>query len=626
MSLLSRVVFFSVGFLLLITQLSCKQSSKKTDGVFEKNVLTIDQSFSSTGLNDKVKVSTKLHESDLKRANLKEFILKDTIVVKQKKSVISLGEYHKNPEAWFYIKIVNAGNTSRNLVVEESNHLRCDGLSLFTFDDKGVRNLGQVYRTTPLAERKIPFFVYAVPLKIAARDTLNLLIRSQRFHAYHEVSLSISDNKVFLNQLLNTFTFRLIDILLVVISTLILFILGWMFSDKKMLLLSLFLAVISISTSTFFGFIDWLMLYPNISIASTPIFMGFLNASYLPYASEVLKSVPKNEKWFKVIVYSLFSINICASCCYFLPLSWLIKIDTYLIMIIWILVIISTIWLIYWSIMALIRAKIYYFFVSVSIMLLPFLYEQIIILFLGDDFSLYLRVDLSIWLLVMISIVILSVFQLREKLVTRRKYDSNLNRLKESMEDIRKTEIEVIGRNLHDNVGNILASALGYLNLKSPNTDLSQHLVKEAINEIRFLSHNLVKDEDIPLSIKLETLIGRFNDFSNIMFTFDDFSAGKINVLEKTTQQNIYMITQEVLTNIIKHSKATEAYIQIFERENETLQVTIEDDGIGMQNFEESRGIGLKNINKRAKLSSLKLTVDSTPAGTNFIIETQKMP
>ena len=52
------------------------------------------------------------------------------------------------------------------------------------------------------------------------------------------------------------------------------------------------------------------------------------------------------------------------------------------------------------------------------------------------------------------------------------------------------------------------------------------------------------------------------------------------------------------------------------------IQITIEDDGIGMRDFTESGGIGLNNIRKRAKISNLKLTVDSTPAGTNFIIET----
>ncbi|GAB2637429.1 hypothetical protein GCM10027035_33930 [Emticicia sediminis] len=602
--------------------MGCKQSGKKTDGVFKSNVLTIDHDFSSEDLNDKVVVSTKFREADLKRKNLKYYILKNTTAADYKKSVIALGNYRKHPEGWFYIQIVNAGNTSRNLVIEESNHLRCDVLGVFTFNDKGVKKWGRVMRSTPLAERKIPFYVYAIPININASDTLNLLIQTQRFHAYHEVNLNVSSYDFALKQMLNTFIFRLIDVILIVISMLVLFILGWIFSDKKMLFLSLFLCVIAISMMIFFGFVDWLMLYPNLSVASTPVFMGFLNAAYLPYGMEIMKPVPKNEKWFKTLTYSIFIINILASSCYFLPLNWLHKIENYLVLLIWFLVIVSLIWLIYYSVIALIRAKIYYFFAAICVVIIPFLYEQIIVLFFEEDFSLYLRVNLSIWLVVIISIVVLSVFQLREKLVTRRKYDTNLNQLKESMEDIRKTEIEVIGRNLHDNVGNILASALGYLNLKSPNTDLSQHLVKEAINEIRFLSHNLVKDEDIPLSVKLETLIGRFNDFSNIMFIFDDFSVGKVNQLEKTTQQNIYMITQEVLTNIIKHSKATETFVQIFERENDTIQITIEDDGIGMRDFTESGGIGLNNIRKRAKISKLKLTVDSTPAGTNFIIET----
>ena len=274
-----------------------------------------------------------------------------------------------------------------------------------------------------------------------------------------------------------------------------------------MLLLSLFLCVIALSMTTFFGFMDWLMVHPNLSVGPMFVLVCFLNASYLPYGMEIMKPVPKNETWFKTVTYTLFVVNILASSCYLLPLGWLHQIETPLVLLIWFMVLMSVFWLMYYSFIALIRAKIYYFFGAVCVAIVPFLYEQIVAFFFEGDFSLYLRVNLSLWLLAVISIVVLSVFQLREKLVTRRRYDANLNFLKESMEEVRKIEVEAIGRNLHDNVGNILASALGYLNLKSPNTNLSQHLVKEAINEIRFLSHNLVKDEDIPLSIKLEALI-----------------------------------------------------------------------------------------------------------------------
>ena len=622
MSIRTKILLFSICVLLMFTHLGCKQSVKKNKGIFESNILTIDQDFSSENLNDKVLVSTKIRETDLKRTNLKAYILKNTTVANHKKSVISLGNYQKYPDGWFYIQLVNAGNTSRSLVMEELNHVRCDAMEVFTFNDKGLKKWGQVIRSTPLAERKIPFFVYAIPFQINAKDTLNLLIHTQRFYGYHEVNFTIASYDFSLRQILNTAISRLIQIVLVIISMLVLLILGWIFSDRKMLLLSIFLCVIAISMASFFGFMDWVMIHPNLSVGATPVLVGFLNASYLPYGMEIMKPVPKNETWFKTLTYTLFVVNILVSCCYFLPLNWFHQVDIPLVLLSWFLVLMSVYWLVYYSLIALIRAKIYYFFGAICFAIIPFLYEQIIAFFFEEDFSLYLRANLSIWLLAVISVVVLSVFQLRQKLVTRRKYDANLNFLKESMEDVRKTEIEVIGRNLHDNVGNILASALGYLNLKSPNTDLSQYLVKDAINEIRFLSHNLVKDEDVPLLVKLEALIGRFNDFSNIMFIFEDFSVGKINQLEKTTQQNIYMITQEVLTNIIKHSKATETFVQIFERENATIQITIEDDGIGIQNFAESGGIGLKNINKRAKISNLKLTIDSTPAGTNFIIET----
>jgi signal transduction histidine kinase len=90
-------------------------------------------------------------------------------------------------------------------------------------------------------------------------------------------------------------------------------------------------------------------------------------------------------------------------------------------------------------------------------------------------------------------------------------------------------------------------------------------------------------------------------------------------------QQNIYMITQELLTNIIKHAKATEASIQVFWREEGMLQFIIEDDGIGFLARGESTGIGLKNAFKRAEISQLKLSIDSSPQGTNFIIETPQI-
>jgi signal transduction histidine kinase len=66
------------------------------------------------------------------------------------------------------------------------------------------------------------------------------------------------------------------------------------------------------------------------------------------------------------------------------------------------------------------------------------------------------------------------------------------------------------------------------------------------------------------------------------------------------------------------------AYVQVFANENNTFQFIIEDDGIGMGNITKLKGIGLQNIESRAKLSKFKLSMDSNPTGTNFILETPK--
>ena len=97
MSIRTKIILFSSCVLLLFTHLGCEQSAKKKKGIFESNILTIDQDFSSEDLNDKVLVSTKLRENDLKRTNLREYILKNTTVANPKKSVIALGNYQEYP-------------------------------------------------------------------------------------------------------------------------------------------------------------------------------------------------------------------------------------------------------------------------------------------------------------------------------------------------------------------------------------------------------------------------------------------------------------------------------------------------------------------------------------------------
>lgn len=74
----------------------------------------------------------------------------------------------------------------------------------------------------------------------------------------------------------------------------------------------------------------------------------------------------------------------------------------------------------------------------------------------------------------------------------------------------------------------------------------------------------------------------------------------------------VYRITQELLNNAFKHSKAT--YIEVVFHFKENLYLIVEDNGIGMdkKNMEESgrKSLGLFNIQNRVQILSAAVTID----------------
>lgn len=86
-------------------------------------------------------------------------------------------------------------------------------------------------------------------------------------------------------------------------------------------------------------------------------------------------------------------------------------------------------------------------------------------------------------------------------------------------------------------------------------------------------------------------------------------------------QLTVYRIIQELINNIIKHSGATEAIVQI-NQHNKTLVITVEDNGKGFNYIKDKKGIGLLNIESRLSLVRGKMEVDSSESlGTSVYIE-----
>jgi signal transduction histidine kinase len=105
---------------------------------------------------------------------------------------------------------------------------------------------------------------------------------------------------------------------------------------------------------------------------------------------------------------------------------------------------------------------------------------------------------------------------------------------------------------------------------------------------------------------------------SNILkINFQNY--GELLTLNKDTETAIYRIVQEAINNIMKHSKASEAIVQI-NNHDDNLHITIEDNGIGFNTNNKYEGLGLKNIRSRVELLKGELTIDSNNKGTSIQI------
>ncbi|WP_299000154.1 sensor histidine kinase [uncultured Tenacibaculum sp.] len=194
--------------------------------------------------------------------------------------------------------------------------------------------------------------------------------------------------------------------------------------------------------------------------------------------------------------------------------------------------------------------------------------------------------------------------------------------------DGKETERKLIAEILHDNVSALLSSANMHLtatkkqfNGDTPQEiDKTQAIISEASQKVRDLSHNLVSS--ILLKFGLEYAIKDVTKkYSNSELKFD-VSAQNINRYNQEFEIKIFNVIQELINNILKHSKAQHAEIILKERKDQ-LTVLVKDDGVGFSTSSSSfsDGIGLNQIEARIQMMNGKLTINSKEnIGTSIYI------
>lgn len=182
-------------------------------------------------------------------------------------------------------------------------------------------------------------------------------------------------------------------------------------------------------------------------------------------------------------------------------------------------------------------------------------------------------------------------------------------------------ERQRIAQDLHDSMGGMLANIR--MTISANNSFHKENVIDkldQTIDEMRRISRNLMPEtlKNIGLEIALKELCETMTQ-KYFTIQFEAFNLSE-NIPFKT-QIALYRIAQESISNVTKYAQATNVIVQISQNNN-VLNLTIEDDGIGFDKSEIVYGLGLKNIQNRVQLINGTVEIASNKGeGTTINVE-----
>jgi PAS domain S-box-containing protein len=182
------------------------------------------------------------------------------------------------------------------------------------------------------------------------------------------------------------------------------------------------------------------------------------------------------------------------------------------------------------------------------------------------------------------------------------------NQIAEAVTDARDLERSDIGKELHDNVNQLLGVSRLYMTMAQRDDenremylDRSSEYTLTAIEEIRKLTKGLTANaiKDFGLTKAIDNICKDTMEANPIKI------SRRVDILIEDRMDNkfklaVFRIVQEQFNNILKHSGATKASLRLSQTKD-ILLLVISDDGSGFDTGEKRKGIGMTNIQTRAE-------------------------
>jgi signal transduction histidine kinase len=237
---------------------------------------------------------------------------------------------------------------------------------------------------------------------------------------------------------------------------------------------------------------------------------------------------------------------------------------------------------------------------------------------------------ISISMVILLLLIILFVYtRLKRQQITSLQQQQEINNLKAKMEG-EENERQRLARDLHDGIGGMLSTALMNTSIledenpairQSQTFDAIKTTIRETAVDIRKTANNLMPDPIIKLGLAEAISQYAFSIRKPTSIDTHIQTYGELDDLDLSMRLGVYRIVQELLHNVIKHSMATEAIVQVVANKN-MVGISVEDNGKGFDDKIENHGSGLKNLRQRVKDLGGKLSLQTAHGqGTVITIE-----
>ena len=179
--------------------------------------------------------------------------------------------------------------------------------------------------------------------------------------------------------------------------------------------------------------------------------------------------------------------------------------------------------------------------------------------------------------------------------------------------EIREETLAHVGRELHDNIGQLLS--LVKMNLASSKPEKvaeGKSMVNQVIKEVRALSQSLNLDWVESLSLP-DFIAQQLDKLKSAGFCETVFEMeGEMPLLSKDQKLVFIRTVQEVLNNAIKYAEPTRISAKVVV-EGKGLLVMVDDDGKGFDTEGPSKGMGMTNLRKRMEAIGGSFELNSAP-------------